>query len=210
MFRRYMSNLKGVKVAAFLVFSLVMSGVICSDVYAENGYLVEYSEETGRISLDISNTSLKRVLQDISSRTGVTVFFDPETEKQVTLKVKDIELDKGLKRLIAPGSHAMVYERLINTQGQEEVRLKKISVFKEGDGETEELLVNKGYSNSEDRLSGRETERKSDSYVPPEERANLSKEERDAIKNRRRASRLERKAEKKARRNSSKTATPRK
>ena len=181
--------------------SVLLVIVVHSTVLAGNQYGIEYDKATELISFNVKNVSLKKTLKNVASVSGVIVFFDPEIEKRITLELKNMKLDKGLKRLLKLNNYAMTYEKVTNIDGSQEMRLKKVSVFKNSQKDT---VVLTGIKESRELVSHASTETSVKSVydshsISSTDRANLTKEERMELKQKRKRERKKRTKERKAR-----------
>lgn len=65
--------------------------------------------ENSRFSLNVEEEALRAVLQKISTSTGYTITISEElADMPVTVRIKDVSLDKGLRRLLKGFNYTLV------------------------------------------------------------------------------------------------------
>ncbi len=80
---------------------------------------VFYDKAADRLSVKADTTSLKGLLARIALLTGAEFLIDPAVEQTVSITLKDMPLEKGLKRIVKALdlSYAMMYQK---KEGQDE------------------------------------------------------------------------------------------
>jgi len=109
------------------------------DVSAAN-ISIQYDSE--KLTADVSNGTLHKVLDELSKKTGITILLDTSLKsKKISAKFERISLDQGIKKLIAPYSSAIVYEKKIDAAGKNVFFVSELKVFEESKAGAVFMLV---------------------------------------------------------------------
>ena len=63
----------------------------------------------GRLSVIFVNVPIRDALEQVATRTGLTVFFDPEIQGTLSSRFQNLPLETALQRLLRTVSHAFVF-----------------------------------------------------------------------------------------------------
>ncbi|MDP3703538.1 MAG: secretin and TonB N-terminal domain-containing protein, partial [Candidatus Omnitrophota bacterium] len=88
-----------------LVSGALLAGASAPALAAKNG---EEAKNT-RVSIDVKDTDLGRVLDAFSQQTGLSVVIGNEVEGQVSVRLLDVEWDRALDAILKP--YGFGYER---------------------------------------------------------------------------------------------------
>ncbi len=86
----------------------------------------------GLLSVSLREADLFEVMDALARESGVRVKVDKEARKKISLSFKDMPFEKGIKNIIRPLNHAMVWKTAHDASGQEEKTLVELHVFREG------------------------------------------------------------------------------
>lgn len=93
---------------------------------------ISYDSE-GNISADVSKGTLHNVLNELSQKTGITIFLDTSLKsKKISATFKKLALDQGIKKLISPYSSAIIYGKRIGPDGKDVFFVSELRVFEKG------------------------------------------------------------------------------
>lgn len=82
---------------------------------------VEYDVEKNILSVEAKKVSLKSLLAIIQLETGVQFFINPTVEKKISIKFKNLSIEKGLKKIAKGLSYSFSYKK----QSEKEKKDKK-------------------------------------------------------------------------------------
>jgi hypothetical protein len=77
---------------------------------------VEYDREQDRLSMAVEGGSLKGVLQQVAKQSALEVLFDDAADSTLTLTLKEVPLEEGVKRILKGSNHALRYNK--NDEGK--------------------------------------------------------------------------------------------
>jgi len=102
----------------------------------------DVSVAKGLLSVRFKDADLFEVMKSLSLKTGVRIKVDQGAAKKITLTFRDLPFDKGIRNLIRPLNHAMIWKKGKNESGMEVETLEELHVFREGHqgGETVDYL----------------------------------------------------------------------
>ena len=95
---------------------------------------VVYNKATDSLSLKAQNASLKGLLARIGLLSGVEFLMDPNAERQISITIKDMPLEAGLKRIMKSNNldHAMVFQKTEESDGAAAPLLVSVKVVPQG------------------------------------------------------------------------------
>ncbi|MDM8552713.1 hypothetical protein QUF72_21710 [Desulfobacterales bacterium HSG2] len=106
---------------------LFLSVFIWGTAWAET---ISISFEKEKLTADIKDAPLKKVLQKLSDECGASVYMDESIpEKNVTVKFKGIPVEEAVKRLVVPFNSAVIFSQ---EQGKKTLSVSSIKVFQKG------------------------------------------------------------------------------
>ncbi|GBE05497.1 hypothetical protein BMS3Abin10_01129 [bacterium BMS3Abin10] len=99
--------------------ALMLVAVFAGQAESAEAPEVFYDKATDRLSVKAEKVSLKGVLARIALLSGAEFLIDPAVEQPVSITLKDMPLEKGLKRIVKSLdlSYAMMYQK---KEGQDE------------------------------------------------------------------------------------------
>ena len=96
---------------------------------------IEYSEATGRLSLETKDAPLEKVLQEISRVARITVISDGALEGKVTVYIDDLPLDRALRKVLRGQAFTFEFAATPGAASSDAYRLTEVRIFL-GDGDT--------------------------------------------------------------------------
>lgn len=84
-----------------------------------SGGLVQFAH--GRLSLDVENVLLERLLREIAAEAKFTLVFSGRLEERITIAFDALPLDKALRRLLRNRNFALEYSEVENTDKRTKV-----------------------------------------------------------------------------------------
>jgi len=128
-----------------VAFAVCLMGALWTGAPVESDaadFSIEFDSE--KLSVDISQVSLEETLGALSGKTGITVFLDRSLKtKQISAKFTGLPLDEGIKRLIAPYSSAIVYEKRSAAGKKDTLHVSELKVFDRGKEEPAYIRIGK-------------------------------------------------------------------
>ncbi len=70
----------------------------------------KYDSDSDRLSIDVTEVSLKGLLGVIGRNTGVEMRMDPAAERTVSARIESLPLEEGLKRITRGMSTIAIYD----------------------------------------------------------------------------------------------------
>jgi hypothetical protein len=113
--------------SAFALAVLLLVLVQPSSVLGAGQAVVEFDSHKGTITVETAGVAIEEVLSDISQKTGIRVFIDPEIHKNVTVSLKAVPLETALHQIARGLSYALFFE-----SGRGRQRLAGIRIVSQG------------------------------------------------------------------------------
>ncbi len=83
-------------------------------------------------SVRLKDADIFDVMKTLSQRSGMRIRVDRDASKRITLSFRDMPIEKGIRNLIRPMSHAMVWKRGKDKNGKDVDILVELHIFREG------------------------------------------------------------------------------
>ncbi len=116
-------QLKGI--IAFIVSCVMVQGIVSVSEAQSKRPVIQV--EKGRLTASVNNLPLIDVLESLADQTGIGFEIYGEEDRKVTINYLDIPMAEGLKRLLRPYNHIILYtSKPSQSQGP---RINKIIVY---------------------------------------------------------------------------------
>ena len=99
------------------------------------------------MSINVVNSSLVKLLEKISIKTGVTIKMESEIDRHITVEFNNLPLEDGLKEIIRPNSYAIIFEEH-TVEGGKKYSIKTLQVFEKGTSGISNIEIVKDNSSS--------------------------------------------------------------
>jgi HEAT repeat protein len=86
----------------------------------------------GLMTVSIKDASLIQVLQEIQEQSGIEFEIGAESDRKISAEFSDVPMEEGLKRLLNPVSHSIVYNSVKDTPQKTEI--KKVVICDQSKG----------------------------------------------------------------------------
>ncbi len=100
-----------------------------------------YNASKGTLALAVKDASLKETLKRIGDAAGIKVYISPVSDEKLTLSFGPLPLEEGIKRVIHPYNHAIIYEQERDSTGKTVARPVSIKIFQRSPAESTLLLT---------------------------------------------------------------------
>ncbi len=143
------SNTLGKKMLKTLKYNYIVLLIIFFHCYPSiaKAEEVKYDRKEGRLSINVVNSSLVKVLEEISIKTGVTIKMESEIDRHITVEFNNFPLEDGLKEIIRPNSYAIIFEEH-TVEGGKKYSIKTLQVFEKGTSGISNIEIVKDNSSS--------------------------------------------------------------
>ena len=109
--------------------ALILLVLFSSPAIGDSPSVVYYDRGKGTLTVSANMAKIRKLLADISSKTGITILIDPSIEKNVTIKISSKPVEAALKQIMKGLSYALIYE-----SGGEDHRLTGVRILPKGKG----------------------------------------------------------------------------
>lgn len=133
--------------------------VLLTVVLTSGPYMVSHASDlsldyaSGKLSANVSNVPLVKVLEALSAKSGIKVLLDESLKsKTVSAEFENLPIEKGIKRLVQPHSSAMIFGKRTTPAGRVEFYVSELKVFDNTKGGVSYMLVGKKMQDRKDRV----------------------------------------------------------
>lgn len=69
----------------------------------------EYNAARDTLNVNVNDTTLSRLLRQISLKSGLEILFDMEAERNISIHIKDQPMERALKRILRDTNYVMIF-----------------------------------------------------------------------------------------------------